>query len=305
MKISVVSPVYRAENIVPELVRRIKEVIDKLPHTYEIVLVEDGSPDHSWQAIEQMCEVHPEVVGIKLSRNFGQHYAITAGVEQSSGDIVVLLDCDLQDDPRSIVSLIEQHEKGFDIVFTKRAVRKHSLFKKVSATLFNAFFRYIGNKDFDVDAGTMVLFSATARSAFLQIKDSDRLYLQLLKWVGFKRTFVTVPHNQRFEGTSTYPLSKLIGIAVQGYTSFSNKLLHVSIFVGIIMALFSFIAILVIVSMYFLSGFRSGWASLITAIFFSTGLILLNMGVLGLYIGKVFNQSKNRPLYIIEKRLKS
>tara|TARA_Y100000385_G_scaffold291989_1_gene375544 strand:- start:153504 stop:154421 length:918 start_codon:yes stop_codon:yes gene_type:complete len=303
MKISVVSPVYGAEKIIPELVRRIKSVLEKITQEYEIVLIEDGSPDKSWEAIELACKKHTEVIGIKLSRNFGQHYAITAGIEKSTGDVIVLMDCDLQDDPKSIASLIEQYKKGFDIVFTKRAMRKHSLFKKVSAALFNSLFRYVGNKEFDVDAGTLVLFSKSVRTAFLSINDADRLYLQLLKWVGFNKTFVTVPHNDRFEGESSYSFSRLLNVALQGYTSFSNKLLHITIILGTLIALASFFAILVIVVMYFYNGFQSGWASLITAIFFSTGLILLNMGVVGLYVGKIFNQTKNRPLYIIERSL--
>lgn len=159
-KISIVSPVYMAENIVDELVVRISNEIEKLKLSFEIILVEDASLDNSWKKIEQICSKYHFVKGIKLSRNFGQHYAITAGIEASSGDVVVLMDCDLQDNPSDIKLLLDQYHNGFDIVFTTRIERKHSFFKKALSRVYQKSFRLFSDRNFDINMGSLVLFSS-------------------------------------------------------------------------------------------------------------------------------------------------
>lgn len=304
--ISVVSPVYRAGKIIPELVRRISEELSKITHFYEIVLVEDGSPDNSWEAIELACKLDTKVKGIKLSRNFGQHHAITAGLEQSKGLFVVVMDCDLQDDPAYIVQLYEQARDGYDIVFTRKQERKHGFFKNITASIFNRVFNYlIDNKNYSADGnvGAFSMLTRKAVDAYCSITEYQRHYLMVLRWLGFNHTYVEIEHKERFEGKSTYTLSKLLAHAINGITSQSDKLLRLNITIGIALSLLSFLSILVIIILYFANGFMSGWASLITVILFSTGVLLTSIGISGLYIGKTFEQTKNRPLYLIDKFL--
>lgn len=303
MKISVVSPVYMAEKIVPELVKRISEVLKSITADFEIILVEDGSPDNSWEVIKKQCNKHAFVKGIKLSRNFGQHYAISAGIAKTKGDTIILMDCDLQDNPKDIFKLLEQYKQGFDIVFTKRIKRKHGFIKTMNSYLYNKLFVFFSQGDYDVNAGSLVLFSKRVALEFNKLEDKDRLYIQMLKWIGFKSTTIAVEHNQRFEGHSTYSFFKLIKLGLQGLTSHSDKLLKISIYLGMSLSLISFIAALSIIIKYFFYNLQPGWPSIIVTILFSTGLILLSTGVIGLYIGKIFEQSKNRPLYIIDKEI--
>lgn len=302
-RLSIISPVYRAENIVDELVSRIGLALDETRVDYEIILVEDGSPDNSWNKIEENCANNKKVKGVKLSRNFGQHYAITAGVEHASGEYIFIMDCDMQDNPNSLVLILEELENGADIVLTKRKKRSHSLFKKLTGYLYNRLIRIISDKRFDIDGGSMVGFNRKVANAFLKINDKDRLYVQMLKWLGFKQIYITVEHNERFEGKSSYTLYKMLSLALQGITSHSNKLLKISVYVGFVISILSFFIGLLILIMYFTNGFAPGWPSLFIAIAFATGVILMSNGIMGLYIGKTFDQVKNRPLYVVDKIL--
>ena len=302
--ISIVSPVYKAEKIVNELVKRLTEEVSKITDSYEILLIEDGSPDESWEKIEQNCAKDKHVKGIKLSRNFGQHYAISAGMEAANGEAIIIMDCDLQDDPKHIHLLYKKFkDEKFDVVFTKRKNRKHSFFKSITSRIYNLLFYFFSDKSFDVNVGTMVLFSERVQSEFNRLKDKDRLYIQLIKWVGFKSSFIIVDHNERFEGSSSYTLPKLVFLALQGWTSHSDKLLRLSIYTGFFLSFCTFFTGIVIGFMYFFKGFQPGWPSLFLALLFSTGLILMSIGIVGIYIGKIFEQVKERPLFIVDKKL--
>lgn len=303
MEISIVSPVYKAEKIVDELINRITIELNKITTEFEIILVEDGSPDNCWQRIEENCKKNPHVVGIKLSRNYGQHYAITAGIASARGKTIILMDCDLQDDPIFIKDLIVERNKGFEIVFTKRKSRKHSMLKSLYSHTYNKLFNIFSERKYDVNAGSLVCFSSQVGQAFIQLKDKDRLYLQMLKWIGFKNTTIEVEHRERYEGKSSYSIYKLIKLGLQGWTSHSHKLLKLTSYLGFIIALLSFLAGIGIVIGHLYYKLQTGWPSIIVSVFFSTGLILMCMGILGVYIGKIFEQVKDRPLYIIEKKI--
>ena len=304
--ISIVSPVYRAEKIVDELIKRIEAEVIKITDNYEIVLVEDGSPDDSWVKIAENCKSHPKVKGIKLSRNFGQHFAITAGVEQALGDYVIVMDCDLQDDPVYIPVLYRKAIEGYDIVYTYKADRKHSFIKNITAGLFNKVFNYlVENKNWQAhnNVGSYSLLTRKAVTAFCSFNDYQRHYLMVLRWLGFSNTYVEIEHKERFEGKSSYNFSKLILHAISGITSQSDKLLRINVTIGIFLSFISFLSILVIIALYFINGFMSGWASLIVVLLFSTGIILTSIGISGIYLGKTFEQVKGRPKYIIDKFL--
>lgn len=303
MKVSIISPVYKAENIIDELVSRIVQEMEKLTLEYELILVEDGSPDNCWLKIEENCFKNPKVIGIKLSRNFGQHYAVTAGVQNASGDIIVIMDCDLQDDPVYIGYLYEQIKSGYDIVFTRRRERKHGFIKSFHSWFYNKLFEFFADRKFSVDAGSLVCFNRQVKDAFLTLKDGDRLYLQVLKWVGFNTTTIEVEHKNRFEGKSSYSFLKLVQLGIQGWTSHSDKLLKLTSYAGFVIAALSVMAGIGIVIGYFFYKLQTGWSSIIISIFFSTGLILMSIGIAGIYIGKIFEQVKGRPLYIVEKKV--
>ncbi len=304
--ISVVSPVYRAENIVDKLVERITEEVTKITDNFEIVLVEDGSPDYSWEKIRENCVRNPKVKGIKLSRNFGQHFAITAGIEHAAGEYVVVMDCDLQDDPVYIHQLYQKTKEGHDIVFTYKKSRKHNTWKNMMANAFNRLFNYlVDNKDWKShnNVGTYSMLSRKAADAFCSFNDYQRHYLMVLRWIGFSYTYVEIEHKKRYEGKSSYSFSKLILHAINGITSQSDKLLRINVAIGILLSILAFVSIILIILLYFTIGFKSGWASLIVVILFSTGVLLTSIGISGIYIGKTFEQTKNRPKYIVDQFL--
>lgn len=305
-KISIVSPVYLAEKIVDQLVKQIAREVSKLTTDFEIILVEDGSPDNSWEKIVENCQKYDFVKGVKLSRNFGQHPAVTAGLDLAEGDYVVVMDCDLQDDPKYIAQLLNKSQEGFDIVFTHKEGRKHSFFKNATATIFNYIFNYlIDNKRFkgSNNVGSYSLLTRKVVLAFRRFNDYQRHYLMVLRWLGYSHAFIKIKHLERFEGKSSYNLKTLVEHAIQGITSQSDKLLRLNIYVGFIIAFIAFIAGVIIISLYFTSGLMNGWTSLIVTLFFALGIILISIGIVGIYIGKIFEQVKDRPKYLIDNKL--
>lgn len=307
MKISVVSPVYRAEKIIDELVKRISGALNNITSDFEIILIDDFSPDNSWGEIVKQCKKHNFVKGVKLSRNFGQHNAIKTGIDLVTGDCCIVMDCDLQDNPDFIKLLVKQWQNGNDIVYTVKEKRKHSSFKNVTAKLFNVVFNYLTNASSSQKShnniGSYSLISAKVVTAFKNYNDYQFHYLMVLRWLGFQSTYVEIEHQERFEGKSSYNLKKLINHAMVGIIYQSDRLLKISIQFGFILSLLSVISIIYIIINYFLVGFQSGWTSLFVIITFFAGVILTAIGVLGLYIGKMFDQVKNRPQYIIDKKI--
>jgi len=301
--ISIISPVYQAEEILEELVKKITISLNEITADFEIILVEDSSDDNSWNKIIEICSNNPFVKGIKLSRNFGQHNAVSAGLEYANGDVIVLMDCDLQDDPKHIEKLIKDYKKGNEIVFTQRIARKHSFFKRLTAKTYNGIFNILSDKNYDLNVGSLVLFSEKVKNEFIKLKEHDKLYIQGLKWLGFEHSYVNVEHRARHSGVSSYTLPKLINLAIQGWISNSEKLLYLSIKVGLLFTAMSIGAIFLIILNYFKEGYQSGWPSLISTILLSTGLILTSLGVLGIYIGKIINEVRNRPRYVIDKKI--
>ena len=304
--LSVVSPVYQAEKIVDELVRQINASVSLLTNQYEIILVEDGSPDNSWSKVVENCEKYSFVKGVKLSRNFGQHYAISAGIDLADSDYVVVMDCDLQDNPKYISQLLEKANEGNDIVYTYKEKRNHSMIKNLFASGFNFIFNFLMDNNglhSNSSIGSYSLLSRKVVLAFRKVTEYQRHYLMILRWLGFSSGYIKIEHQERFEGRSSYTFSKLINHAIQGITSQTDKLLRINIYVGFAIAFSSMIAGAFIVISYLVNGFQSGWASLIITLFLSLGIILVSIGIVGLYIGKIFEQVKNRPMYIFEEKI--
>ncbi len=304
MDISIVSPVYNAEKILPELVQQIENAVKPLGLNYEIILVEDAGPDDSWAVIKSIAQANQNVKGIKFTRNFGQHYAITAGLAESIGDAVVIMDCDLQDNPEYIPQMLHKLKEGYDIIFTKKQSRKHSFFKNASAKIFFKIFNYLSdNQNASENAGNYTMLSRKTVDQFNKIQDKRRHYLMILRWMGFKSASVNIEHRKRHSGESSYNLSKLINHAIDGITSQSDKVLRISIKIGFAFFLLSIIVSIMVAIRYFLYGAFYGWTSLFIIVLLSTGLILISSGVIGIYVGRIFEQVKDRPLYIIDERL--
>jgi dolichol-phosphate mannosyltransferase len=302
--LSIVSPVYRAEKIVDELVKRIIEEVSKITPNFEVVLVEDGSPDSSWEKIEENCQKDMRVKGIKLSRNFGQHYAITAGLEYAKGDFVVVMDCDLQDNPKYINDLYQKALKGFDIVYTHKEQRKHGFFKNKIARFYFIIFNYLSdNQQANDKTGAYSILSRKVVDAFCQIKDLHRHYLMILRVLGFKSSVIHISHEERYEGETSYTFSKLMKLAIDGIASQSEKLLTLSINVGFIFCSSAILWAIYLVIAYFVRGSLPGYTSIMVLMLLSTGLILTSIGVIGIYIGRIFGQVKNRPLFFVDKKI--
>jgi glycosyltransferase involved in cell wall biosynthesis len=303
LKLSVVSPVYRAGNVLEELVNRIKAAVPTDFTELEIVLVDDCSPDHSWRETERLANIHPEIIGIKLSRNFGQHYAITAGLDHVSGDFTVVMDCDLQDQPEEISKLYRKAKEGFDIVLARRHNRQDSFLKKTFSKLFYRTLAYLTGSKQDESVANFGIYSKNVIREVSNLRESIRYFPTMVKWVGFKSTYVNVEHASRTEGESNYNFKKMMKLALDIILAFSDKPLRLIIKFGATVAMISF-AMGIYMIIRRLAGDISvtGYASLITSIWFLSGCLLITLGVIGLYIGKTFEGVKNRPLYIIEKK---
>ena len=288
--ISVISPVYRAENIIEKLVDDIRKVMNQLDVTFEIILVDDRSPDNSWEVMKQLSTKFPEVKSIRLSRNFGQHPAIVAGLSHVKGDWVVVMDCDLQDQPKEISKLYNKALEGYDIVFASRKQRQDGFFKKLFSKLFYKVFNYFSGIDVNSEVANFGIYHRKVISSILQIEDYIKFFPLFIKWVGYRSTTVSVEHREREFGSSSYNFVKLFSLAFNTIISFSDKPLKIFTVLGF---LISFVSVLF--GFYFfieaLSGEikEPGFSSLIISIWLLSGIIISIVGIVGLYLGKTFN----------------
>lgn len=300
--LTVASPVYGTARAVPQLVDRISTAVSTITDNFEVLLVEDGSPDESWEAIAHECERNPRVKGVRLSRNFGQHPAITAALQHARGDYVVVMDCDLQDDPSYIPALYDKCRAGFDVVFARRRERRFGWWKNFSARMYYAIFRWLAGVEYDPNIGSYSIISRKVVDAFLRFGDYRRGYVIVLHWLGFARGYVEVEHRERPDGRSGYSAMRLLAHALTLTLTYSEKPLHLAIYVGGLLALVSF----GVGGWFFVRYFTSnvgqnalGWTSLMISHLFLSGLILMSVGVIGLYMGRIFEQVKHRPIYIV------
>jgi dolichol-phosphate mannosyltransferase len=302
MRLSIVSPVYKAEKIIPILVERIEKSVGKITADYEIILVEDGGPDHSWSVIEALAQNNPKIKGVKLSRNFGQHPAIMAGLSQVKGEWVVVMDCDLQDQPEEIEKLYAKALEGYDVVFAKRNNRQDGFFKKKFSKLFSVIFNYLAETKFDNEIANFGIYNSKVIDSVLSIGDYIKSFPLFVYFTGFKSTAIIVEHAARESGTTSYTFSKLISLAFNTIISYSNKPLKIFVKFGMLISLLSILGGIVNLVLYFEGKIKvSGYSSLIISIWFLSGILITVVGVVGIYVGKVFEQTKNRPPFIIDK----
>lgn len=300
--LSVVIPVYKAEHCLDELYLRLKAALERISPDFEIVLVEDCGGDNSWQVIERLAAADPRVRGIQFSRNFGQHYGITAGLDHCHGDWVVVMDCDLQDRPEEIPRLYAKAQEGYDIVLARRAARQDPTLKRITSWLFYKIFSYLADIEYDGASGNFRIMSRKVVASFRRMGEQLRFFGGLVQWLGFPTTSIEVEHAERFEGNSTYTLAKLWKLATETIIAYSDKPLRIGVRFGFGMAALAFCYGMYILLRAWLYGSPiPGWNSLIVSLYFIGGIIIAMLGIIGIYLGKAFDESKKRPLYIVRR----
>ena len=301
-KLSVVSPVYRGEKMVSELVRRNVEALTSITDDYEIILVNDASPDESWNEIIKECEKSPRVKGINLSRNFGQHYAITAGLSYATGDWIVVMDCDLQDRPEEIPNLYKKAQEGYDIVFARRVVKHVGWWKRFSSVAFHAVIDWLSGTKSDPAIANFGIYCRKAIDEYNKIPQHARAFGQILDIVGFKRGYVNVEQDSSARGESSYTLIKLLIHSFRIIITSTNKPLRIAVGLGITMSIISFLLALYNVIARMIGVIQvDGYTTTVFSIWFVGGLLLSVIGVLGLYIGAIFDQVKGHPLFVVKE----
>ena len=304
--ISVIIPVYNEQGNLPELYKRLINVLEnELQTIYEIILVDDGSKDKSWNIIEDLHNENSNVKGIKFSRNFGHHIAITAGMDYAKGDSVILMDADLQDQPEEIPKLYKKYKEGFDVVFGIRKEKQHSFAKRTASKTFIWFMNKIVNSEVPINSNIFRIINRKVVDTINQFRERERFITGLISFVGFKQIGVEVKHGERYSGETKYSFTKLLKLAFNTLTSFSYKPLQIASMFGAIISIISFIFIiyLVIRKLFFNIGLM-GWTSTIVLILFIGGIQMLFLGILGEYIGRIYSENQKRPLYVIDEEMK-
>ena len=299
-KISIVSPVYRGEKMVAELVRRNVESVSTITDDYEIILVNDASPDNSWDEIVKQCALNPKVKGINLSRNFGQHYAITAGLSYAKGDWVVVMDCDLQDRPEEIPNLYRKALEGYDIVYARRVVKHVGWWKRFSSVAFHTVFDWLSGAKTDPTIANFGIFRNKVIAEYNKIPQQARSFGSVLGVLGFNIGYIEVEQDASARGGSSYTLRKLLKHSFNIIISNTNRPLRMAVGLGFFMSIVAFMLAVYNVIAKLVGIIQvSGYTMTVFSIWFVGGLLLFVMGVLGLYIGKIFDQVKGHPLFVV------
>jgi polyisoprenyl-phosphate glycosyltransferase len=303
-QISLVVPVYNEEKILSELTLRISKVIEELPQfEWEVIYVDDGSSDGSSTELQSLTRKHSWLRVLYLSRNFGHQTAITAGTDYASGDAVILMDGDLQDPPELIPQMLDTWQHGFDVVSARRKQRNgESWFKLTTAFLFYRMLRLLSDVEIPVDTGDFRLMSRPVVEALKRMPERSRFLRGMVSWTGFRQTEIEYERSQRLEGATKYTLSKMLRLAANGILSFSRAPLQAITAAGIFFTACSFAGIIgLLYQAFFLNKSLAGWSSLITCLLFTGGVQMLCLGILGSYIGRIFDEVRGRPLYFIRE----
>ncbi len=303
-EISVVSPVYCCADCLRALCARLAKTLSALGKDYEIILVDDASPDDAWPVLRELCAADSRVKAIALSRNFGQHYAIAAGIEHALGRWIVVLDCDLQDRPEEIARLYAKAQEGFDVVFAERETRQDGWLKRNSSRAFIALLNYLSGAEYDYRTANFGIYSRAVIDAVRSMGDRSRFFPVMVRWTGFRKTSIPVQHDARGNGGSSYSLRKLLRLALDIMLSYSDKPLRLVATLGIIVSMIA-------LAMTGFSLYRylhgdvnvAGYTSLIASMWLLAGVMLFCMGIIGLYVGRVFENVKSRPIFIVRDRL--
>jgi glycosyltransferase involved in cell wall biosynthesis len=300
-KISVVIPSFNEEGNIHIIVSALHEVLRPTKFNYELIFVDDGSKDKTLSILQNLAKDDPKLFYVELSRNFGHQNALMAGLNLATGDCYITMDGDMQHPPELLIELIQRWEEGYDVVYTRRLEDKNlPAFKKMTSKFFYKFINYISEIEIENGTADFRLMDKKVAKVFFAFTENELFIRGLVNWVGFKQFGIDYVPAERFSGNSKYTVKKMMQFALKGITSFSIRPLYLSIFLGLGISAFAFIFYLIYVfhSIYF-GHVISGWASVIFTIVFFGGLNLIVLGIVGIYVGKLFMQSKQRPNYIV------
>ncbi|WLE98291.1 MAG: glycosyltransferase family 2 protein [Candidatus Electrothrix communis] len=302
--ISIVIPVYKCSHSIYELTARLTASVSCITDDFEIIYVNDASPENDWEKIVFLSEKDMRIKGLNLSRNFGQHYAITAGLARSQGDWIVIMDGDLQDRPEEIINLYSKVQEGFDIVFAQRIDRKDTFVKRTGSFVFYKIFSYFTDTQQDPSVANFGIYRRAVINAVLLMHDNVKFLPTMLHWVGFNKTMLPVQHERRSLGKSSYSLKKLFSLAFDNLIAFSNKPLRLVVKFGFVIVLLSLLLALYFLLKYFKGDVSVlGYSSVIISIWFLSGVIIMTLGIVGIYIGKIYEKVKERPSYIVKEEV--
>ncbi len=305
-EISVVVPLYNEELVIEEMYKRLIIVLEKAEPEYEIILVNDGSKDRTCEMVKEICRQNDRVKLISFSRNFGHQIAITAGMDRAVGKAVVVIDADLQDPPEIIPEMIKKWREGDKVVYGVREHRQgESRFKLLTAAVFYRIMKRMASVQIPVDTGDFRLIDRRVLNEFLRMRERSRFVRGMVSWVGFQQGKVSYSRDERFAGQTKYPFTKMLKFAIDGMVSFSQIPLRISSTLGLLSAVISFVFMVygLIIKYFFPEQAIPGWTSIFSGVLFLGGIQLICLGVLGEYIGRIYEEIKKRPLYVVDEEV--
>lgn len=299
---SIVVPVFNEEAVIYQSYQRLKTVMDSTGEAYELLFVNDGSSDKTAELLKEFSQSDPNVNCIDFSRNFGHQIAITAGMDYAKGNAVVVIDADLQDPPELILEMISKWKEGYEVVYAVRTKRKgETFFKKQTASMFYRVLRSVTEIDIPIDTGDFRLLDRRVCEEMKKINEKNPFVRGLVSWIGFRQTAVEYVRDERAAGETKYPLKKMLKLSMDGITSFSYKPLKLASYFGILLSGLGFIYMFIVLyTKLFTNSTITGWSSLIVIQLFFSGIVLIMLGLIGEYIGRIYDEAKNRPLYIVK-----
>lgn len=304
MRLSIVIPLFNEREGISELCTRLQAACNALEMQSEILFVDDGSSDGTFEFLEQMRAKDSRIKCIQFSRNFGHHIAVTAGLDNAFGDIVIVMDGDLQNRPEDISILVKKIEEGYDVVYTVRKNRQDSFFKRLNSRAFVWLMKQVVREPLSADSSIFRAMRQNVVAALRETRERNRYVVGLIGWVGFRHTWVEVQHDKRFAGKSTYSFRRQVRLALDALFSFSTLPLQLASMVGFGITCFSFLYGAILIVRKLLWGFvLPGYASIMVAIFFLGGVQLIMLGIIGSYIGRIYSEVQQRPLYILKRKL--
>ena len=305
VELSVVVPVYKCDECLRHLHERLVTALVDVVSSFEIVLIDDRSPDGSWSTMLELARRDSRVKLVRLSRNFGQHAAITAGLEHATGSWIAVMDCDLQDPPEQLPVIYRKAQQGFDVVYARRVGGGHSFLRRLASAGYFRLLNALLGTSFDAGFGNFSVISRKVRDEFLRMRDKDRHYLMILRWLGFESTTIDFPYATRYAGESSYTFGMLLRFAFDGLFFQTTTLLRWIIYLGFAVSAFGAFLALFFVANYFVGHSYPGWTSLGVLLLLLAGFIIVSTGVTGLYVGKIFVQAKDRPLYVVDETVET
>ncbi len=300
-QISVVIPLLNEEGNITVLYESLVNVLTTISTDFEIIFVDDGSKDSSFEKITNISNQDNRVLGISLSRNFGHQVAITAGLEHSCGEVVITMDADMQHPPELILSLYQKYKEGYDIVNTIREESEDAgMFKKATSKWFYSIINKLADIRIEPASADFRLMNRKTVDAFLQLKEKNRFTRGLISWMGFHQAYITYKAATRFSGKTKYSITRMFGFAADGITSFSAKPLRISFYMGVIVSFIGLLYSIYAIFAFFSGKTIPGWTSILVSILIIGGIQLISIGIIGEYLARVFNEAKNRPLYLVK-----